>query len=63
MKAGKLCPTCILGVRITSADGTIWGVVVMDSSNQYECIDTEDKSFKAAWTKLRNRLISLGALT
>lgn len=62
MKAGKPCPTSILGVRIDDSKGNIYGVVVIDSANDIECIDSNDRSFQAAWTKLRNRLIECGVI-
>lgn len=60
LKAGKLCPTSILGVQIINHNKEPWGVLVMDSSNEIECIVTTEIRFKAELTTLQNKLQSLG---
>jgi hypothetical protein len=62
MKAKKVCPTSILGVKVQAASGEPWGVLVMDSANAFECVDTEDQRFKTAWTGLMKSLRKYGAL-
>ena len=63
MKAGRTLPTNILGVRIETSSGKIWGVLVMDSCNTYVCIDSNDRRFQQALGVLKARLIQCGTLS
>ena len=62
MKANRGLPTNILGVKVESSSGEVWGALVMDSSNPYVCIDTRTPRFQRAWKVLRERLIQCGAV-
>ncbi len=55
-------PTSILGVRLNDRHNSPWGVLVMDSCNEYECIDTNSPQFRKALTELKNELRDLGVL-
>ena len=55
MKKRKACPTFILGMQILDS-GHPWGVVVIDSCNHHECIDSNDEAFREGFTKLLNDL-------
>ncbi len=54
------CPVALLAVPLLNKNREPWGVVVMDSCNQYECIDTDSREFRTAFTKLEQQLHSLG---
>jgi len=56
IRMGKRNPVSILALPLESRDNRRWGVLVLDSSNEVECIDTEDRRFRIALTKLKNSL-------
>ncbi|QDU42697.1 hypothetical protein Mal52_11640 [Symmachiella dynata] len=56
IKSGKRSPTSILAIPLESIDSRGWGVIVMDSSNKFECIDTEDRRFRLALSELNTNL-------
>ncbi|HAH46948.1 hypothetical protein [Gimesia sp.] len=60
LKKGKTCPTSILGVIIRNEKKECWGVLVMDSSNGYSCIDTSEKKFRAELSTLNRELRRYG---
>jgi hypothetical protein len=62
MKDKMALPTCMLGMKVRTSLGEVWGAAVMDSCNGYECIDSEDTQFKTAWTKLIKKLLQYGVL-
>ncbi len=46
IKCRKKCPLSICGVPIENSKGRVWGVLILDSSNGVESVDTNDKKFK-----------------
>jgi len=60
LRLKKPCPTSIVGILIRDHQKEPWGVLIMDSSNDYECIDTTEQKFRHALTTLMNKLQSYG---
>lgn len=60
IKRGKRNPISILAIPLETPDNIRWGVLVMDSSNNFECKDTADKKFLTAMRELGKTLISCG---
>jgi hypothetical protein len=56
IKAGRQNPNSILAVPLETPDNVRWGVLVIDSSNAVECIDTEQRAFREALSRLKSAL-------
>ncbi len=56
----KACPTSILSTLLVDGNGEPWGVLVMDSSNDHECIETRDQRFRDALSELSRSLRRYG---
>lgn len=46
IKKKKVCPTSLLAVPIHDRNNERWGVIVMDSCNSHECVDTDSPAFR-----------------
>ena len=62
LKKRKPCPTTILGVLVPNSRGQPSGVLVMDSCNAHDCIDTKELKFKRALKELTKKLQGYGVL-
>lgn len=62
LKKKKPCPTAILGVLVQDTHGQPCGVLVMDSCNAHDCIDTKEDKFRRALKDLTKKLQSYGIL-
>lgn len=62
IKRGRLNPTSILAIQLRDSRNAAWGVLVMDSCNGIECIDTNEKAFRMAFTTLTKELQRLQVL-
>ena len=62
IKGKKKLPLSMCGIPLESRKNIPIGVLVLDSCNTYECIDTDTRSFRGALTRLTNRLHELGVL-
>lgn len=62
IKRRKICPISMVGIPVENSQGETWGVLVMDSRNEHECIDTDTKAFRAALTVLTGALRSYGVI-
>jgi len=62
LRKKKRCPTAILGIPIETADNARWGVLIMDSSNGIECIDTNHRTFREAIRELKRTLSACGVV-
>jgi hypothetical protein len=62
IKRKRRCPTSMLAVELRDRDKEPWGVLVMDSCNDFECIDSDSREFRTALTKLTDWLQKSGAM-
>lgn len=60
IKKKKVLPLCLLGMPIETRDNTRWGVIVLDSSNEHEPIDTNERSFRSRLKRLTDSLDRFG---
>ena len=60
LRKRKRSPISILGIPLENANNDRWGVLIMDSSNEFECIDSEQKKFRDALRELNKVLNSCG---
>jgi len=63
IKHGKKNPTTILAVPVETTDNMRWGVLVLDSCNDVQPIDTDTREFRRAFNALEKRLASYGITT
>ena len=63
IKRKKVIPVSILAIPLLDGNGERWGVLVMDSSNEYECIDTDESAFRTAFRNLQKSLQKFGIVT
>ncbi|WP_437187610.1 hypothetical protein SH668x_001013 [Planctomicrobium sp. SH668] len=52
----KKSPISILAIPLETVDNQRWGVLVVDSANEYDCLDPEDARFRKAFLKLKKSL-------
>lgn len=60
VRSRKRTPISILAMPLETPDNQRWGVLVLDSSNAVEPIDTEERTFRVAFTKLKQALDRYG---
>jgi hypothetical protein len=60
LRCRKKTPTSILAVALPDHRSQPWGVLVMDSCNVFECIDTKDPIFRTALRELCRKLTAYG---
>ena len=63
LKTGKKCPHSIVGTAVLTKAGDKWGVLILDSSNEYTCVghDDEKKDYKilnTAFNELQRTLVA-----
>lgn len=56
------CPTSLVAVPLDDKNRDPWGVLVIDSCNDYECIDINSRNFRSGLQKLVQQLHSLGVM-
>ncbi len=54
IRKARPCPTSIVAVPLLNKNKERWGVVVMDSCNQFECVDVHTPEFRRALTRFEN---------
>lgn len=62
LKSGRTIPLSILGILLYDVYDRVWGVLVVDSSNEFECMDSEDPKFRKALRELNKELKRLRIL-
>lgn len=59
LRRGKRSPKMICGLPIEGSDG-LWGILVLDSSNDHDCIGYSTRAFSLALSELTKSLKSCG---
>jgi hypothetical protein len=62
LRRGKSCPTSIVAVPLSRNSREPWGVLVIDSQNHFQCLDVDNREFRAALKALVNWLADSGVI-
>ena len=55
-------PVSVLATPLDTADNERWGVLVIDSSNEFDCIGEDGEQFRRAFQNLRKQLRAYGLM-